>query len=99
MGSILVIKQGESFDFEFDRGTESIDGWVCTIFLKKFPADTTILERVITPVNEKWTGFLTQDETKDLDISHYTLIGKLTNATTDEEEQDTRRFNVAKVWA
>ena len=99
MGSISIIKQGESFDFEFDRGNDSISGWTCTIHLKKFPADNDIIKRVITPVNDKWTGFLTQDETKDLDVSHYTLIGKLTNSTTNQEEQDTRRFNVSKVWA
>jgi len=99
MGTINTVKQGESYPFVFDRGDESITGWICTIYLKKFPSDEAVLSRVIAPVDEEWSGFLTQAETKGLDVDHYMLIGKLTNSTTDEEEQKLNRFNVAKVWA
>lgn len=96
---ITTIKQGESLPFTFDRDGESITGWVCTIYLKTFPSDDSILSRVIPPTNEAWIDFLTQDETKDLDITHYRLIGKLINSTDDKEEIKTLRFNVAKAWA
>lgn len=95
---ITTIKQGESFDFEFDRNGESIAGWVCTINLKKFPDDTAIINRVITPTGDVWSGTLTNDDTKDLDVSQYLLIGKLTNESTGENEQDIIRFYVSKGW-
>jgi len=99
MGSINTIKQGESYSFEFDRDGESIAGWICTIYLKIFPDDTPILSRVISPTDRTWSGFLTQAETTALNVSHHMLIGKITNSTTDEEEQQIDRFNVSKVWA
>ncbi len=98
MGQINTIKQGESYKFEFNLNGQSIAGWVCTIYLKIFPDDTPILTRVISPTDSSWSGFLTQAETAGLAISHHMLIGKLTNAMTDEEEQQINRFNVAKVW-
>jgi hypothetical protein len=82
----------------FDRDGESLDGWVCEIFLKRFPGDEPIVCRVITAVDDEWPGTLTQFETKSLSVGHHTLIGKFTNETTDEEEQDTIRFNVAQAW-
>ncbi len=99
MSKIQVIRQGESLPFVFDRNGRSITGWTCTIFLKKFPADTTVLSRVIPAVGLEWPGFLTQTETTGLDVSLYNLIGKLEKTSTDEEEQVPVRFNVSMVWA
>jgi hypothetical protein len=96
---INTIKQGESLPFTFDLDGESTDGWVCTLNLKKFPDDKTLINRTVTAVNDEWTGFLTSKDTKNLDVSQYTLIAKLTKASTNEKEQDNLRFYVSANWS
>lgn len=99
MSKISVVRQGEDFEFVFDLGGESIDGWVCTIEVKMFPSDTSSITRVIVPTGNAWEGFLTSSETALLAIGTYRLIGVLTNSTTDEERQPIIRFNITDSWA
>lgn len=99
MAKTQVVREGESLPFVFDRGDESIEGWVCTIEVKKFPGDTSSLTRVIPAVGNSWPGFLTSAETSGLAIGTYRLIGVLTNTTTGEEEQVPLRFNITDSWA
>lgn len=96
---IQVVRQGGSLPFVFDRGDESIDGWICTINVKIFKNDSSQITRVITPVDDKWTGFLTSTETDALSLGMYRLIGVLTDSTTNEEEQVVIRFNLVQRWA
>lgn len=102
-GIITPVRKGESFPFSFDlvggSDDNSIDDWVCTIEVKKFPGDTASISRVITPTGSVWSGFLTQAETSALAIGTYRLIGVLTNSTTDEEQQIPVRFNITDTWA
>lgn len=93
-----IIKQGESYNFEFDRGEKSITGWTCLIELKQFPGDSAILSRTITPTGSVWSGFLTQTETSGLSVGMHYLIAKLANTTTDEEEKIQKRINVSRSW-
>lgn len=95
---ITTIKQGESFPFTFNRGGEDISGWVCTINLKQYPDDTPIIKRTITATDDEWSGTLTNQDTKNLDINQYMLIANITNATTGEKEVDIDRFYVSKSW-
>ena len=99
MAKITVVRKGESLPFVFDRGDESIDGWVCLAEVKKFTSDAALISRTITADGETWPGFLTATETTALAIGLYRLIGVLTNSTTDEEEQVLLRFNVTEAWA
>ena len=71
---------------------------VCTVEVKKFPADTAIISRIIPAVNNTWPGFLTSTETAALGVDTYWLIAQIKNATTDEERQIPERFQVSKVW-
>ena len=93
MAKLTIIQKGESLPFSFDRGDESTDGYICTIFVRQFPADAAAITRVIpltTDDNGKkvWSGFLTQTETAALsDVGIWYLTAKLVNSTTDEEEQ------------
>ncbi len=99
MTSIAIVRKGESLDFSFDLDGESVDGWVCTIQVRKFPGDAASISRVITPTGNVWSGFLTQTETTALAIGTYRLIAVLTNSSTDEEDQQIIRFNVTDSWA
>ena len=100
MPSILPIRKGESVPFEFDRGAETIDGWVCTIKVKQYDDDTAAISRAITPADGQWTGFLTSTETTTLAAGiTYRLFAILTNATTDEAEQVESRFSLTASWA
>lgn len=97
-----IIRQGESLPFIFDRSGESIEGWICTIEIKTFTSDTSLITpRIISPNGREWPGFLTSDETAALPVNGYRLIGVLTNATNNEEEQimETTRFNITDSWA
>lgn len=98
MGAMTRIKQGESLPFQFDRGGESLSGWTCTISVKKFPSDTAILSRAITPVGNTWPSFLTQAETALFGIGTHQIIGKLEKTGTDEEEQEVLKFHVQEAW-
>lgn len=94
-----TIKQGESLDFEFDLDGESTSGWVCTLNLKRYPDDKTLINRVVTSTDDVWSGHLTATETKNLNVAQYMLIAKLVNASTNEKDQDFKRFYVTKKWA
>ena len=94
-----IIKQGESYAFSFDRGGDDISGWVCAIYVKRYPDDAQSIKRLITATDSVWSGFLTETETATLPVSQQVLIAKLTNATTNEEEIKTAKFYVAKAWA
>jgi len=97
-----TIKQGESFPFVFDLNGEDITGWICTIFVKKFPSGNALIQRIIPPEGNTWPGFLTSIETAALSPTTDTplyLIGVLVNAETSQEIQDENRFQVSKEWA
>jgi len=104
MRAVTLLRAGESLPFTFDRGSNSISGWTCTISVKQFPsqADTIFsINRVIPPVNNQWPGFLTQSETSGLTAfsKPYYLIAILRNTTTDEEESIEVRFKIAPAFA
>ena len=105
MSGVIILRQGEDLEFCFNREGESLEGWINTIFVKQFPGDTADITRVI-PVgvdskgNPAWVGSLTPSETALLDVGNWLLIGKLTNSSTEEEDQiDTIRFAVVQAWA
>ena len=105
MPAITVIRQGEDLEFVFDLNGEDITGWICTIFVKRFPSDADdafITPREIPPVGRTWPGELTSTEIASLPVSStspYFLTGKLTNSSTNQERQIPRRFNVTVPWA
>lgn len=101
MTFIQPIQKGESVPFVFNRDGESIEGWVCTINVKRLTSDSSSITRVIQAVGLAWPGFLTSVETDTLTTGGkpYRLIGILTNASTGEEEQVTNiRFNLTSAW-
>lgn len=106
MAGIRVVRKGGSLPFSFDRGDESIDGWVCTIKVLQFKGDSPAINRVITPTKSVWSGFLTSAETDALTNSTksslWFVIAILTNSSTNEEEQiatPSVRFNLVTTWA
>jgi hypothetical protein len=103
MSKTTIIQQGESLPFNFDRGDNSISGWVCTIFVKEKPSDSALLTRVVAAEGNSWPGYLTEPETAALPVlttgAPYYLIAKLTNSSTNEEELVTVRFKVSQAWA
>lgn len=103
MNKLVRIQNGESLPFKFDRGGDPIEGWVCTIFLKKYPGDTDILTgsgRVVPPqVDERaWVGYLTNSETDGLSPGLYFLIAALVNLSTNEYEEVPVRVSVSQSW-
>lgn len=105
MAKIKVIRQGESLPFVFDRGGEDTTGYICTIFVKQFPADVADITRVIPlTTNSKtgfaeWSGFLTSTETAALALGLWIINAKLVKAATDEEEAIPVRFQIVVPWA
>lgn len=100
--AFTIIRKGESLPFVFDRSGEEVTDWVCTIYVKRFTSDTSLITpRIITAVDRTWPGFLTSTETNTLPVGDYRLIAVLDNAVSDEEEQvmETTRFNVTSSWA
>ena len=91
---------GDSIPFLFDRAGQSLDGWVCTINLKIYPGDTTLVNRIIPATGDTWEGFLTSTET-DIAVGDYRLIGKFVKASTDEQESSsqTKRFRLSEAYA
>jgi len=91
---LVTIKQGESFPFSFTLDETS--GWSCVITLKRYPADTPLVNRAVTLTDDTWSGFLTNSETKDLAVGQYLLLATLTKGT--EKEVLTDRFHVGTGW-
>ena len=101
MSGKLLIAQGGSVPFQFDRGGESIDGWVCTIQVKIYHTDSPLIERVVVPTGNYWTGYLTSAETEGLSAGNYRIIGKLTNSSSVEAQEVANgnvRFKVNNPW-
>ena len=92
-----TVRQGRSLPFTFDRGGESLDGWVCTINVKRFPGDSADISRVIAADGLDWPGFLTATETAALGtLGTWMLLGVITNATEDRAEYPIIRFSLAE---
>ena len=105
MDKLIRFQIGESADFKFDRGGDPIDGWTCTITVKKFPSGADLIApRVIPPVGRAWPGFLTNSETSSFVYAgptgglHY-LIATLVNLVDDQLEQIPVRLSVTTAWA
>lgn len=106
MPKTRAVRKGESLDFSFDRGDESIEDFVCTLNVLQYPGDTPAISRVITPVNNIWSGIITSTETdgltSDITTNQWWAVGVLTKAADDEEEQiaqNTVRFDLKEKWA
>ncbi len=96
------MNSGESMDFVFSRGGLTISGWECTVKLKQYPADSALVDRVITPKDGEWPGFLTPAETAALTVGiTYFLTAELVNASTGEIDQvdDDVRLSITADWA
>jgi hypothetical protein len=103
---VARIKRGESLPIDYNRAGESIIGWVCTMIIKKFPPDGNndygFAPREILPdvAAGEFPALLTSSDTKALtENGAYEVIGLLTNADTDENEQPTVRINMGQAWA
>jgi len=101
MSKITVIRKGSSLPFVFDRNGEDTDGYVCTIFVKQFPADVATITRVIALDSDglSWSGFLTSTETDTLDVGLWVINATLVKSSTDEEEAVPVRFQISENWA
>ena len=103
MSKIPIIKRGENLEFVFTLGGEDPAGWVCEMQLKQFPEDELpLLNRIIPLTRKLWIGSITSTETAELlpqGNSPFYIIGLLTNAATDQERQEDKRFHVSPAWA
>jgi hypothetical protein len=97
---LIIIQQGESLPFKFDRGGASIDGWTCQIKVKQKPTDIPTIDRTITADEDRaFSGFLSRTETLNLIEGLWYLTGVLVNEGTDEQEEIPVRFQVTQSWA
>ena len=97
---LIIIQQGESLPFKFDRGGASIEGFTCQIKVKQKPADIPDIDRTITADDDRaFSDFLTHTETLNLIAGLWYLTGVLTSEGTDEQEEIPVRFQVSKSWA
>ncbi len=100
MASDTPIRQGDDLPFTFDLGPDvSLEDYVCTITVKRFPGDTASPDRVIPLTEGAFTGFLTGTETAALAIGPRVLIAKLVKSSTDQATQIVEEFQVNKAWA
>jgi len=97
LNKLVRIQTGESLPFTFDRNGASIEDWTCQIFIKQRPDDGRTVDREILSDNDvNFKGFLTSEETLNLDQGLWYLIGLLQNIITDEQEEIPIRFSVTK---
>ena len=103
--AIEIIRQGEDLPFTFELAVDDSSQWICTINVKINNDDTALISRVValdtSNSNGKasWSGFLTSTETTALNEALYRLTAVLANATTDEQTQIPKRFQVSGSWA
>lgn len=98
---LVIVQEGESLPFKFDRGGASIEGWTCQIKVKQKPSDLPDIDRNIPADNDDraWSDFLTKTETLNLKTGLWYITGVLSNLGTQEQEEIPVRFQVTKSWA
>lgn len=98
MKGMQQLKKNASLPFRFLREDLPINGYIARVILKRFPDDTAIIDRIITPVGNEWPDLLTSTDTSTLQTGLHYLTGILTNATTDEREEIPLRLNIGVTW-
>ncbi|PCJ24142.1 MAG: hypothetical protein COA96_10375 [SAR86 cluster bacterium] len=100
-GPIRIFRKGASIPFIFSPPCEIYEEWVCTIHVKAYKSDVSLITRVI-PLDGRlvWSGYLTSTESDTLSVPNlYRIIAVLTNATTNQEKQIPYRFQINNAWA
>lgn len=99
MSQIPYITRAGDLPFQFDLGGLPLNGFVCTITVKKRPEGTDqITPRIITPDLDVWSGYLTTVEVATLTVGRYELIASIQNASTLEGQEKVKRFQVSAKW-
>ncbi len=99
MPAITSVTQGGDVPFQFDLGGLPVTDFTCTIIVKQRPEGSSfITPRLISPVDNEWTGFLTTVEVGALPKGRFELIGLIANATTLEGQEIPRRFQILTTW-
>jgi hypothetical protein len=95
MSAIPITTKGGDLPFQFDLDGLPLDGFICTITVKKRPElEDEITPRVIEPTDDLWTGFLTTTEIASLSVGRHELIALIENTNTLEGQQRPKRFFV-----
>jgi hypothetical protein len=99
MSVIPTTTRGGDLPFQFDLDGLPLDGFICTITVKKrSELPDEIIRRVITPTDDLWTGFLTTTEVAGLSIGRHELIALIVNSSTLEGQEKPKRFQVTASW-
>lgn len=99
MSAIPSVTRGGDLPFQFDLDGLPLDGFTCTVTVKKRPLfQDEIVPRVIAPTANLWTGFLTIDEVATLSIGRHELIALIENSSTLEGQEKPKRFQVTRSW-
>tara|TARA_R110000782_G_scaffold37328_3_gene88401 strand:- start:1227 stop:1538 length:312 start_codon:yes stop_codon:yes gene_type:complete len=102
MSKISSYQLGESIPFSFDLNGNSAVGYVCTITVKQYPADSSSITRVIASSSSSgqdvFSGFLTSTETAGLSAGLWTINAEMVNSGTVEQTSQQQRAQLVQSW-
>ncbi|MAO24245.1 MAG: hypothetical protein Unbinned3818contig1000_36 [Prokaryotic dsDNA virus sp.] len=104
----IVVEQGESKTIEFDltdtegQKVTDLTDWTCKIQLRRNDsAKKLIFEKDVTDKNEAGDEFVVMllEEDTDIGVSKEYRLGILfNNATTGQNDKDSRDFEITETW-
>lgn len=91
-----IIRQGGTFDFDFDLSGSDVSGFTVTINVLQYPGDSPTITRVLTYSDDKFIGTLTSAETSALAVGQWFV--HFTAEDSDENLREPIKLYIAKGW-
>ena len=93
---INSIRQGESYDFDFEISGDDVAGFSATMKVMQYPGDTPAIDRALTYSGGKFIGTLTSAETAALPVGQWFIHVRADD--TDEDLRSPLKLYIAKGW-
>lgn len=90
-----LVEQGQTYKFNFSV-SGSLNGLSVSMNVLQKPGDTPALTRVLTQVNEEFTGTITSAETAALAVGEWFI--HVTATDSDEDIREATKIYVTKGW-
>ena len=90
------IRQGATFDFDFDISGASESGFTTTMSVMQYPGDTPAISRALTYTDGSFKGTLTSAETAALAVGQWFI--HVQAADSDEDLREPIKLYISKGW-
>lgn len=90
-----LVQQGQTYKFTFSLSGD-LNGITPTMRILQYPGDTPTITRVLTQVDNEFTGTLTSAETASLSVGEWYI--HVTAVDSDENIRELNKIYITKAW-